>query len=169
MGTTYILAAALAFTGVLPFSVLTSVIVAYGMAGEMVKLAETNMMSEWGMWALPRGRVLVHTPEVLSHTPVAGCAEMQPHSLRTEPGGCGPAAERLRGCSLPNRPATVARRAPADSCAPAGLPMGATHARRCPPPCTDPDGLKTLKFLATKWHIAFSAMTVLGLLLSTLM
>lgn len=46
MGTTYILAAALAFTGVLPFSVLTSVIVAYGMAGEMVKLAETNMLSE---------------------------------------------------------------------------------------------------------------------------
>lgn len=42
---------------------------------------------------------------------------------------------------------------------------------RCPPPSTaaDPDGLKTLKFLATKWHIAFSAMLVLGLLLSTLM
>lgn len=33
----------------------------------------------------------------------------------------------------------------------------------------DPDGLKTLKFLATKWHIAFSGMLVLGLLLSTLM
>ena len=46
VGTTYILAAVLAFTGVLPFSVLTSVIVAYGMAGEMVKLAETNMLSE---------------------------------------------------------------------------------------------------------------------------
>ena len=46
VGTTYILAAGMAFTGVLPFSVLTSVIVAYGMAGEMVKLAETNMLSE---------------------------------------------------------------------------------------------------------------------------
>ena len=54
MGTTYILAAVLAFTGVLPFSVLTSVIVAYGMAGEMVKLAETNLLSEWDWWAGPR-------------------------------------------------------------------------------------------------------------------
>lgn len=43
-----------------------------------------------------------------------------------------------------------------------------THAAILPH-ATDPDGLKTLKFLATKWHIAFSAMTVLGLLLSTLM
>lgn len=33
----------------------------------------------------------------------------------------------------------------------------------------DPDGLKRLKFLATRWHIAFSAMLVLGLTLSTLM
>ena len=38
-------------------------------------------------------------------------------------------------------------------------------------PClaADPDGLKSLKFLATRWHIAFSSMLVLGLLLSTLM
>lgn len=32
----------------------------------------------------------------------------------------------------------------------------------------DPEALRPLKFLATKWHIAFTAMLVLGLLLSTL-
>ena len=45
---------------------------------------------------------------------------------------------------------------PAAACLPACLPA-------------DPDGLKALKFLATRWHIAFSSMLVLGLLLSTLM
>lgn len=41
-----------------------------------------------------------------------------------------------------------------------------------PPPAhppADPEGLRPLKFLATRWHIAFSSMLVLGLLLSTLM
>ena len=39
----------------------------------------------------------------------------------------------------------------------------------CLPTGADPEGLAKLKFLATRWHIAFSAMLVLGLLLSTLM
>ena len=43
-------------------------------------------------------------------------------------------------------------------------------AHRCRAPhCADPEGLRPLKFLATRWHIAFSSMLVLGLLLSTLM
>jgi hypothetical protein len=37
------------------------------------------------------------------------------------------------------------------------------------PAAADPVGLQRLKFLATRWHIAFSSMLVLGLLLSTLM
>lgn len=77
VGLAYISTLVLSLTGSLPFPCFTSVIVAYGMAGEMVKLAEANLMN--------------------------------------------------------------------------------------------PDGLKRLKFLATRWHIAFSAMLVLGLTLSTLM
>ena len=45
MGATYIATVGLSLSGVLPFSCLTSAIVAYGMAGEMCKLAETNMLS----------------------------------------------------------------------------------------------------------------------------
>lgn len=56
MGLAYISTLVLSLTGALPFSCFTSVIVAYGMAGEMVKLAENNLMSEWGgvCWAVPR-------------------------------------------------------------------------------------------------------------------
>lgn len=67
VGTTYILAAALAFTGVLPFSVLTSVIVAYGMAGEMVKLAETNLMSEWGWGGAGLGQACTSVSNRMQH------------------------------------------------------------------------------------------------------
>lgn len=77
VGLAYISTLVLSLTGYLPFSCFTSVVVAYGLAGEMVKLAETNL--------------------------------------------------------------------------------------------TNPEGLKKLKFLATKWHIAFSSMLVLGLFISTLM
>lgn len=45
VGATYIATVGLSLSGVLPFSCLTSAIVAYGMAGEMCKLAETNMLS----------------------------------------------------------------------------------------------------------------------------
>ena len=47
VGFTYISTLVLSVTGYLPFSCFTSVVVAYGLAGEMVKLAETNMLSEW--------------------------------------------------------------------------------------------------------------------------
>ena len=33
----------------------------------------------------------------------------------------------------------------------------------------NPDGLKSLKFLATRWHIAFSSMLILGLIVAKLM
>ncbi|KAI3438518.1 hypothetical protein D9Q98_000946 [Chlorella vulgaris] len=77
VGFTHILTLVLGLMGVLPFACWTSAMVAYGMAGEMVKVAETNVKN--------------------------------------------------------------------------------------------PVGLQRLKFLATRWHIAFSSMLVLGLLLSTLM
>ena len=48
VGFTHIVTLVLGLMGVLPFACWTSAIVAYGMAGEMVKLAETNSMSEWG-------------------------------------------------------------------------------------------------------------------------
>lgn len=48
VGLAYISTLALSLTGALPFPCFTSVIVAYGMAGEMVKLAEANLMSECG-------------------------------------------------------------------------------------------------------------------------
>lgn len=38
-----------------------------------------------------------------------------------------------------------------------------------PPPPADPEALRPLKVLATKWHIAFGAMLSLGLVLQTLM
>lgn len=47
VGLAYISTLVLSLTGSLPFPCFTSVIVAYGMAGEMVKLAEANLMSEW--------------------------------------------------------------------------------------------------------------------------
>jgi hypothetical protein len=46
VGFTHILTLALGLLGVLPFACWTSAMVAYGMAGEMVKLAETNALSE---------------------------------------------------------------------------------------------------------------------------
>jgi len=59
------------------------------------------------------------------------------------------------------------------------LPLSLNFPPLALPPClpatpprlrdADPDGLKTLKFLATKWHIAFNSMVVLGLYLSTWM
>jgi hypothetical protein len=51
VGFTHIVTLVLGLMGVLPFACWTSAMVAYGMAGEMVKLAETNSMSEWGAWA----------------------------------------------------------------------------------------------------------------------
>ncbi|EFN57404.1 hypothetical protein CHLNCDRAFT_48633 [Chlorella variabilis] len=77
VGFTHIATLAMGLLGVLPFACWTSAMVAYGLAGEMVKLAETNAQN--------------------------------------------------------------------------------------------PEGLRPLKFLATRWHIAFSSMLILGLLLSTLM
>lgn len=44
-----------------------------------------------------------------------------------------------------------------------------TACRPAPIAPADPEGLRPLKFLATRWHIAFSSMLILGLLLSTLM
>lgn len=46
VGFTHILTLVLGLMGVLPFACWTSAMVAYGMAGEMVKVAETNVKSE---------------------------------------------------------------------------------------------------------------------------
>ena len=47
VGFTHILTLALGLLGVLPFACWTSAMVAYGMAGRMVKLAEKEALSEW--------------------------------------------------------------------------------------------------------------------------
>lgn len=52
VGATHIGVLALGLMGVLPFACWTSAMVAYGMAGEMVKLAETNLSSEWWLAAV---------------------------------------------------------------------------------------------------------------------
>ncbi len=46
VGFTHIVTLAMGLMGVLPFACWTSAMVAYGVAGEMVKLAESNMQSE---------------------------------------------------------------------------------------------------------------------------
>ncbi len=66
VGLAYISTLVLSLTGALPFSCFTSVIVAYGMAGEMVKLAENNLMSEWGRSVL--GGAASHSMELVCHT-----------------------------------------------------------------------------------------------------
>ena len=48
VGFTHIVTLVLGLMGVLPFACWTSAMVAYGLAGEMVKLAETNATSERG-------------------------------------------------------------------------------------------------------------------------
>lgn len=49
VGLLYVLTAGLSLTGVLPFTVLTSAVAVYGLAGEMVKFAEGHSESEcWG-------------------------------------------------------------------------------------------------------------------------
>ena len=71
-------------------------------------------------------------------------------------GGCRPAAVVL--FRQPARP-------------PARPPARLTFAvlPHCAPARADPEGLRPLKFLATRFHMAFSAMICLGLLISTLM
>ncbi len=54
-------------------------------------------------------------------------------------------------------------------CAPRPAGPASSTAPHSPSAPADPDGLKRLKFLATRWHIAFNSMLVLGLFLSTLM